>query len=110
MDSLLAQSFGIYAPLVASVSETGNPEGLRNKIVTDFKGRAYAIDFYGNAKILIDTLAYATNAALADSNAASRIYIDIKTSQTLNAAVRTANSYTDTAFCSITQIRRIKQP
>jgi hypothetical protein len=92
VDSILAQGFGIYEPVVTFVSKTGNPEVTRNKIVTDYKGRVFAVDFYGNSKILIDTAAYATVAALtAESQARSQ------GESTLNAVKATKTALADTA-------------
>lgn len=95
VDSILAQGFGIYEPVVTYVPKTGNAIDTRNKIVTDYKGRVYAIDFHGNSKILIDTLAYATTTALASSDAATRAYALQQVLQGVNTAVSNANDYTD---------------
>ncbi len=55
IDSILAQGFGIYEEPVLLVSKKDNPYYLRNRIVTDYRGWVYAVDYYGNSKALIDS-------------------------------------------------------
>lgn len=56
IDSILAQAFGIYQPTVTTITVSGNPVAIRNKIVKDARGYTYAVDFYGNSRILTDTM------------------------------------------------------
>ena len=49
IDSVMAQSFGIYPTPVSNVLATGNAINLRSKIVPDTIGRKWAVDFYGNS-------------------------------------------------------------
>lgn len=70
IDSIMAQSFGIYPTPVSNVLPSGNATALRSKIVTDTAGQKWAVDFYGNATRLNlspNLSAYASKTALADS-------------------------------------------